>query len=241
MKMRIILLASIITVLTCCSKSGNEEPSGNTHSPGAITEPGYGNSNQPFKDAAWQLPAGVQLEDSIHEYSYCWAFAPYTQVPPKDWKGIPLGFSFCLTLKNTTNQPIIIQFPPSLVYTSSSLLYQNILTIELGTIEIPASSSKTIVTQGFCINLGRSIPQTYDEATGNYLSYSFGPSAVPAALQEIIDILKAKHISIKDVLAADGTVDNNKATKYFIIQTAIWEVTDKEGLTTDTKNQLLAL
>jgi len=238
---RIILLASFVTILTCCSKSKNEESSGNNNPPGAITEAGYGNSNLPLTGTAWQLPAGVQLEDSIHEYSYCWAFAPYTQVPPKDWKGIPLGFSFCLTLKNTTSQPIIIQFPPSLTYTSSSVLHQNILTIELGTVEIPAASSRTIVTQGFCINLGRAIPQTFDEATGNYLTYSFGPSTIPGALQEILDILKVKHITINDILKADGTVDNSKAAKYAVIQAAIWEVTDQQGLTNNTKSQLLAL
>ena len=113
--------------------------------------------------------------------------------------------------------------------------------MELGTVEMPAGSSQTIVTQGFCINLGRDIPQPFNEGTGNFLSYSFGPSEVPAALLEIMAIVKAKHFSMADILKEDGTVDNDKALKYGIIQAAIWEVTDHDGLTKETKDKLMAL
>ena len=241
MKKSILLLTAIITILASCSKTKIESSSGNTNPPGAITEPGYGTSNKPFNAAAWQLPAGVQLEDSIHEYSYCWAFPPNTQVSPKDWKGVPLGFSFCLTLKNTSTHSIIIQFPPELIYTSSSVLHQNILTIEIGTVELPAGAVKTIVTQGFCINLGRHIPQTFEDGTDHFLSYAFGPLTIPSALQEVVNIIKSKHITMNDVVKADGTIDNNKAAKYAVIQAAIWEVTDQQGLTNTTRNQLMAL
>jgi len=81
---------------------------------------------------------------------------------------------------------------------------------------------KTIVAQGFCINEGREPPQTYNQATGNFLNYNFGPSVIPSAMQEIVDILKSKHITMNDVLKADGTVDNIKALKYGVIQKAIW-------------------
>src|SRR3954470_2510046 len=93
----------MILLIAACSKSNNSISNDNNNSgAGALHEDGYGRSQKRFANAAWTLPAGVQLVDSIHEYSYCWAFPPYTQVQKKDWRGIPTGFTFCLTLSNTT-------------------------------------------------------------------------------------------------------------------------------------------
>jgi hypothetical protein len=205
------------------------------------TEAGYGNSKMPFTTTSWQLSAAIKLEDSIHDYSYCWAFTPLKQISPKDWKGVPLGFTFCLTLKNASTHSVIVEFPPQLIFSSSSSLYQNVLVIDLGSVELLPGSIRTIVAQGFCVNKGRDIPQTYNEETGGFLNYNFGPSVIPSALQEIVDIVKSKHITMNDVLKADGTIDNTKALKYIVIQKAIWEVTDGEGLTANTKSELLAL
>jgi len=244
MKKKIILLAFVCCLLNSCSKTNIEQTTVDPNSPEVTTElkePGYGSSNKPFTATSWQLPADVKLEDSIHDYSYCWAFAPYKQVSPKDWKGVPLGFTFCLTLKNSSTHSIIVQFPPQLIFTSSSSLYQNVLVIDLGSVELIPGAMRTIVAQGFCVNKGRDIPQTYNEETENFLDYNFGPSVIPSALQEVVDIVKSKHITMNDVLKADGTVDNIKALKYSVIQKAIWEVTDGEGLTASTKKELLAL
>lgn len=230
-------------MLTACSKEKiNEAGTTGSGSTGALAEPGYGSSNKPFTAANWQLPSNIVLEDSIHDYSYCWAFAPYTQVAPKDWKGLPFGFAFCITLRNTkTNGPVIIPFPPQLVFQSSSQLYQNVLCINIGAITLAAGETRTIVAQGYCINKGRHVPQTFDEATGDFLGYSFGPSTIPAPLQELADILQSKHITMATVLKADGTIDNTKIAKYTVIQKAIWEITDGEGLSANTKAELLAL
>lgn len=236
-----ILLALAIVIMSACTKSKTEGTNTSNDLPGAISEPGYGDSQLPFKATAWHLPTGITIEDSIHEYSYCWAFPPYIQVAPKDWKGVPLGFTFCFTLKNNNTGPVIIQFPPQLVLTSSSLPYQNVLIISISTIELAHTESRTIVAQAFCINKGRDVPQTFVKDTEHFLSYSFGPSEVPAPLQEIVGIVSAKHIKMEDVLDANGRVDNDKTTKYFVIQKAIWEVTDGEGLTANTRNELLAL
>jgi hypothetical protein len=241
MKKEIFFIAVVISLLSSCSKSKTEETTTNTNSSGSITEPGYGSSKLPFAATSWKLPAGIQLEDSIHDYSYCWAFAPFTQVLPKDWKGVPLGFTFCLTLRNTNTATTVIPFPPQLVFSSSSSLHQNVLTIDLGSVTLLPEATRTIVAQGFCINKGREIPQTFNQETGNFLSYKFGPSAIPPQLQEIADIVKSKNITMNDVLKADGTIDNTKIEKYSVIQKAIWEVTDEQGLTSNTKSQLSAL
>jgi hypothetical protein len=227
-------------MLASCSKSKVEGTTPNPV-PSGVSAAGYGSSTQPFSSNSWKLPTGVQLEDSIHDYSYCWAFPPFTQVQPKDWKGVPVGFTFCFTIKNNTGGPVIVQFPPQLDLVCSSVLYQNVLIIELGSVEMSAGATKTVVAQAFCINKGRHAPQTFNEENGNFLSYAFGPSEIPSPLQEVVDIVRSKHITMTDVLKADGTIDGDKATKYSVIQKAIWEVTDEGGLTVETRNKLQAL
>lgn len=227
----------MILMIAACSKSNNGLGNNNSGS-GALHEDGYGPSQKPFANPAWTLPAGVELVDSIHEYSYCWAFPPYTQVQKKDWRGIPTGFTFCLTLSNKTTGVIIVQFPPELVFVSSSYIHQNVLTIDLGSVSINPGSVVTLVAQGFCINEGRTIPQAYSGDTQELLSYSFGPSQIPAALKEVTDIVHAKHITMNDVLRPDGSIDLDKASKYQAIQSAIWEVTEENGLTKNMRQLL---
>ncbi len=243
MKKQLFFLVIVITFLSACNKSKLDEPTvpadpGNTV---GITEPGYGSSNAGFIAPKWQLPANVEMADSIHEYSYCWAFPPFTNVQPKDRRGVPVGFNFCFTLHNTSNQPVIIPFPPELIFTSSSNEHQNVLLIDVGDVQLTAGETRTIVAQGFCINEGRHIPQTFKDGTTDFLSYSFGPSSIPAALKEVTDIVESKHITMNDILKPDGSIDNTKALKYSVIQTAIWEVTDGTGLTAVTKQQLQQL
>jgi len=242
MKKQLFLFAFMITILAACSKTKVDNTSsgaGNTGATGAVSEPGYGPSNTSFSAPAWKLPSGVEMDDSIHDYSYCWAFPPFTNVQPKDWKGVPVGFTFCMTIKNKNNNlPFIIHFPPELILASSSFKHQNVLIIELGDVELQPGESRTIVAQGFCINKGREIPQTFKDGTSDFLSYTFGPSNIPAALKEVTDIVESKHITMNDILKPDGTIDNTKIEKYVPIQTAIWEVTDGQGLTNETRNKL---
>ncbi|MES1226254.1 MAG: hypothetical protein ABUT20_62840, partial [Bacteroidota bacterium] len=218
MKNVFVYVLLIVMIAISCSKQINDNNSPGTGGGGSLTEAGYGASDKPFTSPAWSLPAGVELKDSIHEYSYCWAFPPGVSVPPKDWKGIPSGFPFCFTLSNKTNGPITVPFPPDLVFISSSALHQNVLVIDLGTIQLPANATITFVAQGFCLNEGRTIPQVYIDNTEKFLTYSFGPSQIPAALKEITGIVESKHIGMSDVTKEDGTVDNDKASKYFAIQ-----------------------
>ena len=245
MKKGFLALVAIIIALMACSKNNNSNIVPSTTDTTTSTVPGtiagYGASTKPMAGPYWQLPAGVQLTDSIHDFSYCWAFPPYTQVARKDWKGLPPGFTFCLTLRNTTQQPIIITFPPELVFISSSIKHQNVVVIDIGSLTLPAGGVKTIVAQGSCLNKGRTPPATYQDGTEKFLSYSFGPSQLPAPLQEIATILEAKHITINDVLKADGSFDSDKITKYAVIQQAIWEVTDENGLTPATRKKLQEL
>src|SRR5262249_33106068 len=112
---KIFSVLMIVTIAwMACSKNNNtviEQPGNGPATSGALAVDGYGHSTKPMAGPFWQLPAGVALTDSVHEYSYCWAFPPYTNVQRKDWKGIPSGFTFCMTFHNTTSSPVTITFP----------------------------------------------------------------------------------------------------------------------------------
>ncbi|HLA59690.1 MAG TPA: thioester domain-containing protein, partial [Puia sp.] len=197
----------------------------------------------PFKDQAWQLPAGIELAEKFHHFMYCAQLADTpTTTDLKNFKGVPGGlFILCFTLHNNRNYPITIDFPEELAIVSSSIHSQNGLLIALGQVIVPPNSSLTLFAGGFCLNEGRTAPDVYDE-NGGLLFYDLGPSVVPRSLKEITGILSTKHIGFEDVVNASGTqYDNDKYAKAFVIQKAIWEVTDGEGLTDKTRLDLKSL
>lgn len=156
----------------------------------------------------------------------------------KNFRGLPGGVGqLCGTLRNKTNTPITIHFPDAVVATSSNLMSQGVLLLFIGDVTVLPGATKTIMIGGFCINQSRHLPEPYAE-DGSILSYSFGPSVIPSPLNEIKDILKPKNLSYQSVLKTDGKPDMDKVTKLSVIQAAIWEVTDGNGLTQTTRQKL---
>ena len=229
------------TASTSSDQSGNS--SGDSPSVQLFNESGYGSSVKPFKDQAWQLPAGIELTEKFHHFMYCAQLAdtPVTTAL-KNFRGVPGGlFVLCFTLHNNSNFPITIDFPEELAIVSSSIQSQNGLLIGLGQVIVPSNTSLILFAGGFCLNEGRTAPDVYDE-NGALLYYDFGPSVIPASIKEITGILSGKHIGFDDVVNATGTqYDSDKYAKAFIIQKAIWEVTEGGGLTEKTRQDLKSL
>ena len=92
----------------------------------AFNEAGYGLSVKPFKDPAWQLPAGIELKEKFHHFTYCAQLADTTTTTAlKNFKGVPGGlFMFCFTLHNNKTFPVTIDFPEELAIISSSFQSQ---------------------------------------------------------------------------------------------------------------------
>lgn len=243
MKKFILPFLALLVFLTACKRDPDAvvDPQNPAPVPSAIAA-GFGPSNAAFSGTSWKLPQGVELVDSIHDVNFCmFISSPSRFEEYKNFRGLPGGvFQLCMTFRNTTGTPVIVDFPESVLVTSSHIRSQNGLLLFTGSVIIPANGTKTIMVGGFCVNLGRHAPDVFDE-NDNLLSYSFGPSALPSGLSEIKDILKPKHISYLDVVEPDGTLDTSRFQKYSTIQQAIWQVTDEGGLTAEMRTALKAL
>jgi hypothetical protein len=241
-QLALFLLAFTLLFAACKKESRTENTDSNTPGTpvgGSLNAPGYGPSTAAFKAPAWKLPEGIELVDSLHDLNFCF----YMSTPPrfeqyKNFRGLPGGVAqLCGTLRNKTGSTITIHFPDALVVSSSHLMSQGVLLLFLGDVTLIPGSTKTVMAGGFCINQSRHVPEPYAE-DGSILSYSFGPSDLPGPLAEIKDILKPKSLGYGSVLKGDGTPDIDKVTKLSVIQSAVWEVTDGEGLTQTTRQKL---
>lgn len=240
-QLTLCLLALVIFFTACKKESRTDDTDNNTgQTPtGGLNEPGYGPSTAAFKNPSWKLPDGVELVDSLHDLNFCF----FMSTPPrfeeyKNFRGLPGGVAqLCGTLRNRTNSTITIHFPDALVVSSSSLMSQGVLLLFIGDVTLTPGGTKTIMIGGFCVNKSRHAPEPYAE-DGSILSYSLGPSDLPAPLNEIKDILKPKNLNYQSMLKTDGTPDINKVSKLSVIQAAIWEVTDEGGLTEETRKKL---
>lgn len=225
--MKTILFALLYAVTSLVPATGWKE------------EPGFGPSDQPFRQQAWQLPAGVILASKdIHEYSYC----TEQHFLKKDIKGVPGGiFNVCFDLKNTTDASLTVQFPQDLLIQSNDVKYQNGLLMGLGEVKLQPGETRTIYANAFCLNEKRAVPGSYD-AEGQLLSFRFGPGEVPSTLRQVTDIVRSKGLSAEFVTDRSGSrIDYKKMERIVWIQVAIWEITSGDGLHSETLSQLKAM
>jgi hypothetical protein len=233
MRQSLSIILIILTCFTSCKKDNTANPS-----TGKINVPGFGASTAAFSGANWQLPAGVILKDSIREASWWTDVHGGLPVAIGNYHGTPGGiFTVCLYLQNTTGQSITIQFPQEILLLSNTIQTQNGVIILPRTITIPAHQEIVMIAGAFCLNLGRSTPDLHTNS-GALQAFSFGPATVPAQLREISDILKSKNITYSSLVQPNGMLDPVKMAKMSIIQSAVWEITDEDGLKPETRTAL---
>ena len=126
----------------------------------------------------------------------------------------------CFRLKNTTTRAIEIRIPPRIILISKRMQDQNGVLLEAATIVIPAGRVMWIEMWLFCINEKRSATKPESE-------YEFGPLTDDTQITEISDLIRDK--SLRNPL--------DVAT----VQIAVWEVSDRGGLTDATRQQLRRL
>ncbi len=228
-------LLSLFVIFSSCKKDDVPAP---VNPIGGM--PGFGTSTAAFTGTNWQLPQGVVLKDSIRDAQWWTDIQGGAPVPVAVQRGLPGGlFKVCLFLENTTGQAITIDFPEEILLLSNTIETQNGIIIELETITIPAHSETVIIASVFCINLERDVPELYTSG-GNLQAFSFGPATVPPGIKEITNILRPKNIRYSDMFV-NGMFDVTRLSQMMVVQTALWEVTDDEGLTAETKAELQAL
>ena len=124
----------------------------------------------------------------------------------------------CFRLKNTTGRAIEIRFPPRVIFISKKMTDQNGVLLEpAASVVIPAGKSKWIEMWLFCLNEKRSASKADSE-------YELGPVTDDAQIVEVAELTRDK--SLKNHLDA------------VTVQVAVWEVSDRGGLTDATRQQL---
>jgi hypothetical protein len=180
------------------------------------TRPGMGPSKERPEGTPYTLPAGVELERPIQgDDPFC---VPEEQ-EEKEQKGSGGAVRLCLQFRNTTQQPILVQFPPGLIFISDQDTIQNGLLVQLVTIEVPARQQPFFVPLYlYCLNKDRRVTQCSQD------TYSLGPVTQDAAIMEFIQLLQGKTLPLVD----------NKGT----VQGALWNITDGPGLTPADRDAL---
>lgn len=249
MNLRILLITSAVALLVACSKKTTEPlpptvPTDTTSGPGGpkysgpgISEPGYGKSTAGFKEPAWAPPAGITA--AVHWIEYCPTDSIWAK--KRNWLGTPNTMLFtyvvCIQLQNHTTNPITVRIPPTLTFESLKPDIQNgILLMLPAVVTVRPASTEVIYASLFCLNYKRHAP--FDNVTTVH-EWKVGPDKLPTPLQEVANIVGPKGITYKNLLMADGrTVDETKAKKMWMVQEAIWEITDDYGLTDSTRKKL---
>ena len=129
--------------------------------------------------------------------------------------------NICFRVKNTTTRMIEIRFPPRVIFISKKMTDQNGVLLEpAASVVVPAGKSMWIEMWLFCVNEKRSSSKADSE-------YEIGPVTDDAQIKEVAELMSDK--SLQNPLDAAA------------VQFAVWEVSDRGGLTDATRQQLRSL
>jgi hypothetical protein len=110
-----------------------------------------------------------------------------------------------------------LELPRGLLFLSKSREHQHGLLVQPVVIEVPARSTKRVLLRLYCGNEGR-------RPAGEETEYVAGPVTKDPAVRELLSLLVAKKF---------GAEAERK-----LVQEAVWEVTDRGGLTDETRASL---
>jgi hypothetical protein len=125
-----------------------------------------------------------------------------------------------MTLSSTSGSAVSAVLPAGLTFRRRDALRQHMILLKPQSVTAPASGSAANLLGAFCCNQHRLQPDI-DAA------YDIGPITDDAGLQQIINVVQDKDIS-------DGT-------DMWMVQRAVWLVTDSTGLTQAYIDSLNAL
>lgn len=138
--------------------------------------------------------------------------------PAQDDLGSSNLVSPCFTLQNSSGADIVVTFPPRLIFISKSNEVQNGLVLENLVVTVPGSGTRVVRLGLFCLNLHRDPSGVEDQ-------FELGPLTTEPGLKEIAEILTGKDLTGSTVL----------------VQQAVWEVTEENSLSGESRAALQAL
>lgn len=205
-------------LLASCSDGGGEnngpDDGGNTNPP--ATRAGMGPSTARPMGTAYTLPAGLQLKEPIDGFDKFECYRDEQKDRPERGDGGLVRL--CLQFTNTTQQPITVRFPEGLIFISLSDETQNGLLLKLETFEVPPGPYSVDLLLA-CLNANRDVTAPGDD-------YTLGPVTTDPDVKELLDLVKDKEL----------TADTSP-----IVQNALWNITDHEGLTPQDRANLNGL
>lgn len=164
--------------------------------------------------AAYALPAGIEIVSATAggKKDTC-----YFDVTPLEYGGDLIDV--CLKLKNTTTAAIKVNLPAGLLIKPTRPERMSGILLQTHDVNIEAGQTKQVFIKQTSINEHCVFTQKDD-------AYTLGVVVSDPALGEIIGLMKDKKTS----------VDTATAT-----QKAVWQVTDRGGLTEEDRSALAAL
>jgi hypothetical protein len=179
--------------------------------------PGMGDSTSPPTGMPLTLPAGVTIGQPLRAVEFdC--------TPPEQRTPIFLGrgntVRICLELTNNTPNAIVVELPPGEIWVSDKITTQNGILIVPAVITVAPQSKIYVNLFLLCLNKARAPTSGPDD------TFTVGPVTQDPAVLELIELVRGKALDVLD----DG-----------VLQKALWNITDGDGLTDEDRAAIRAL
>ena len=134
-----------------------------------------------------------------------------------------------ISLKNTTSNKIVVNFPAGLIFESISGAYQNGILMKKCKATVPANKTYDVVLHLYCGNLSRHVSDPSAE-------YKWPIRTNSASLMELCDLLKNKKINYEEY---SGLGQLQYIILIITVQTVVWDISDDdEGLSDSNRKTI---
>jgi hypothetical protein len=201
-------------LLFCCNKKDKGPEKTET------TKKGFGNSEERPEGTPFKLPAAVTINGPMKGYSqYYPEFCDNKE--EKDAKGTGDLVRLCIPFFNNSNQPVVITFPPGLIFIAKNLEYQNGILVEQAVFEVPPQQQFYMPLFLCCLNSSRHPSMPGEE-------WEMGPVTNYKDMLDLVTLLNTKKLSRE----SDVTVP---------VQHAVWDVSNGEPIDDEYKDAIAKL
>ena len=214
MSRRILPAALLLSAALVTACGGGDGPNGPDGSP-----------DKPFESprgTAFVLPSNLSIQGTLEGVSL---FGETDETSPCHASvagdaGVSYNFvNVCVRLHNTSATPDTLELPTGLTFVSQDTDVQNGLVVQPISVRVPAAGDTTVVIHLWCSNEHRG-------ASTSGIRYTLGPQTNVAGIGEIASLLEGKRI------------DEDAVNP---IQEAVWDVSDRGGLTDASRDALRAI
>ncbi|MCL2682834.1 MAG: hypothetical protein FWE63_05035 [Bacteroidales bacterium] len=254
---KLMLFAGILIMALSFNSCGKEKKPKSNYEAGQI--PGLGNTPGNLTGTPFTLPAGVVLiEDitgnayqgnywNIAEKAYFYiskagtietstlAFLTRAQEKPIHYFGSGRSYvNLLIPLRNTLSTSVTVTFPEATIIRSQTGDCQNGVLLKKVVVTIPAGSDYYLCLSLYCGNASKGTAG-YDDI------YVWGVVSDVKLLLDLCNMIKNKKINIEEF---SSTSSNDYDAYYHVttlLQDAVWEITDGNGLTQETINAINVL